>query len=213
MKNDLTAIARAVVADDALHARWLNSLSVMENTGARKIARYEDPVAVDLTVLKHAAEEFRHAFYLKKLIGRLESAHCPDYSDAYLLAPAATRHMLRRLDTAICRMLKGRHDVPAEKLKHGAYVLVTYAIETRADTLYGTYQEALTAADSRVNVKSIIAEEEGHLEEMTRMLEDFHPQWRDLAEEALKIEQRIFGEWLEEVGREVGTPAMAGQAL
>jgi len=208
--DGLKEIVATVVADDALHARWLNSLSIMENSGARKIAGYEDPVRVDLTVLKHAAEEFRHAYYLKKLIGKLGGAHCPDYADAHLLAPAATRQLLGRLDVAICRMLKDTPGIPAEKLKHGAYVLVTYAIETRADTLYGTYQEALTAAGSRVNVKSIIAEEEGHLEEMTRMLEDFHPQWRELAEKAVAIERRLFGEWQAEVGKELRITAPAG---
>ena len=44
---------------------------MMENTGARKISRFEHPVATDIIVLKHAAEEARHAYYLKKLIGKI----------------------------------------------------------------------------------------------------------------------------------------------
>jgi len=81
-------------------------------------------------------------------------------------------------------------------LKHGAYLLVTFAIEVRADMLYGIYQEALTIHKSKVNVKSIIAEEEGHLEEMQRMLEVFHPQWQQLAGDMCAVENKLFETWI-----------------
>jgi hypothetical protein len=56
-------------------------------------------------------------------------------------------------------------------LRFAAYLLVTYAIEVRADEFYPIYQDALdNAAGSKVNVKSIILEEEGHLEEMINQL-------------------------------------------
>jgi hypothetical protein len=194
MNEDLSLIARTVVAHDDLHARWLNSLSHLELCGAMKIAGYVDPINADITVLKHATEEFRHAFYLKKLIGKLEGQDLPDYSDANLLAPVATRQLLNRLDVGICRLLTKRRSAKSID-RQGAYVLVTYAIEMRADELYGTYQDVLSGVGSKVNVKSIIAEEEGHLEEMTRMLEAYDPAWQELAAEACALEQRLFADW------------------
>jgi hypothetical protein len=203
-QEQLRNIVDKIVAVNDLHAKWLNSLSMMENTGARKISRYEDPVHTDIIVLKHAAEEARHAYYLKKLIGKVAPEACPDYSLPFLLAPLESHHYLNKLDTEACRYLKGKLNLAGRDLKQGAYLLVTYAIEVRADMLYGIYQDALTKHNSKVNVKSIIAEEEGHLAEMQRMLELFHPQWQELAADACKLEEELFVNWISAVGREIG---------
>ena len=67
--------------------------------------------------------------------------------------------------------------------------------------LYGIYQDALTKYSSKVNVKSIIAEEEGHLEEMQKMLEVFHPQWEMLAEDMCEVENKLFERWIAALGK------------
>ncbi len=192
-----------IVADDMLHAQWLNSLSMMENTGARKISKYEHPVTTNLIELKHAAEEARHAYYLKKQIGKLKGAYCPDFSYPYLLAPVESHHYLNRLDVDACRYLKSKLGLEGRALKHGAYLLVTYSIEVRADMLYGIYQNALTLQKSRVNVKSIIAEEEGHLTEMQKMLESFHPNWQQLANDMCLVENALFEKWINAIAEVV----------
>lgn len=201
----LKQVNEKIVSDNALHTKWLNSLSMMENTGARKISRYEHPVKTNIIVLKHAAEEARHAYYLKKQIEKLIPNACPDYSFKYLLAPVESHHYLHQLDTQACRYLKEKLDLSGRDLKHGAYLLVTYAIEVRADMLYGIYQDALTAHKSRVNVKSIIMEEEGHLAEMERMLKEFHPSWQALAADCCKIEDELFTEWILAIQKELST--------
>src|ERR1700712_1307162 len=63
---ELNTLLSKIIADNQLHAKWLNTLSLMENTGARKISASEDPLTVTYIILKHAAEEHRHAFNLKK---------------------------------------------------------------------------------------------------------------------------------------------------
>lgn len=199
----LKGILEIIVPSAELHGKWLNSLSMMENTGARKISRYEDPVYTDIIVLKHAAEEARHAYYLKKQIGKLEGISCPDYSFPYLLGAVSSYQYLHRLDAAACRYLKEELGLRGRDVFHGAYLLVTYAIEVRADSLYGVYQEVLTAHNQRVNVKSIILEEEGHLEEMTKMLVGFRPDWQVLADRMCAVETTLFNEWIEAVGKEV----------
>ncbi len=195
MKN-FQSLMDTIVADDQIHAAWLNTLSLMENCGARKIAAFEHPVETNLIILKHAAEEFRHAYYLKKQISKLEVIGFENYSDDSLLASNASRNYLKKLDVEVCRYLRDEYQMTGRQLFYGAYLLVTYAIEVRADSLYEAYQKALTANDSRVNVKSIIAEEEGHLKEMQDMLVPFHAQWQTMCDAVCKLESSLFEEWV-----------------
>ena len=200
-EEQLSKIVNKIIVSDEKHAKWLNSLSMMENTGARKISKYEHPVYTNIVVLKHAAEEARHAYYLKRQIDKLIPDSCPDYSYPYLLAPIESYHYLQMLDVEACRYLKNKMNLEGRALKHGAYLLVTYAIEVRADMLYGIYQEALTKHASKVNVKSIIVEEEGHLEEMQKMLEVFDPKWEELAADMCAVENKLFETWISAIDK------------
>ena len=197
---ELSTILPNIIADKQLHARWLNTLSLMENTGARKISASEDPVTVTYIILKHAAEEHRHAFYLKKQIEKTEDGLCPTYAGEYLLAPAYSKYYLNQLDIDVCRYLKSELKLTGRELRFAAYLLVTYAIEVRADELYPIYQDALDNAGSKVNVKSIILEEEGHLEEMINQLHHFSPDWQSHAQKAVDMETRLFKNWVNELG-------------
>jgi len=203
LAEQLKQVIEQIVPSNELHGRWLNSLSMMENTGARKISRYEHPVHTGIIVLKHAAEEARHAYYLKKQIEKVVPGNFPDYTFPYLLAPVTSYQYLHQLDISACRYLKDKLGLEGRELFHGAYLLVTYAIEVRADLLYGIYQEALTKYKSKVNVKSIILEEEGHLAEMTRMLQTFHPEWAQLAEDICKVEGDLFIKWIVAIQQEL----------
>jgi len=193
---ELNKLLFDIIRDNKLHIKWLNALSLMENTGARQISPSEDPLTVTYIILKHAAEEHRHAFYLKKQIEKIDEGSCPTYAAEYLLAPAYSRYYLNQLDIDVCRYLKNELGLAGNELRFAAYLLVTYAIEVRADELYPIYQEALENAGSRVNVKSIILEEEGHLEEMINQLKKFSPDWELHAGKAVDFENRLFSDWL-----------------
>jgi rubrerythrin len=168
----------------------------MENAGAKKISASEHKENVSLIILKHAAEEHRHAYYLKKQLDKLEGGLCRTYTNDELLTPNHTKFYLNALDVAVCRYLKQHFNLSGYELKFGAYLFVTYAIEVRADELYPVYQEVLTNTGSRVTVKSIILEEEGHLEEMLNQLKTFSADWEKHAEIVIKIEQEMFEEWM-----------------
>jgi hypothetical protein len=200
---ELSTLLPKIIADNQLHARWLNTLSLMENTGARKISASEDPVTVTYIILKHAAEEHRHAFYLKKQIEKAGKDLCPTYSTEYLVAPADSKYYLHQLDIDVCRYLKKELGLTGAELRFAAYLLVTYAIEVRADELYPVYQDALDAAGSKVNVKSIILEEEGHLEEMINQLQHFSPEWELHAKKAVEMESALFNRWVVGLAKEV----------
>ncbi|WP_026999377.1 hypothetical protein [Eisenibacter elegans] len=202
-KTNLDTLLPLIVQHHQLHSRWLNTLSLMENVGARKIAAAEHPRNVDLLMLKHAAEEARHAYYLKKQLSKIPEADCPDYSDVYLLAPRASYHYLHALDVAISRYLKTTLACADYQLRYMAYLLVTYAIEVRADELYPAYQEALSAAGSKVNVKSIIVEEEGHLAEMQTQMEAVLPNWQQHAKAVTDIEAGLYEKWVANIAQTV----------
>jgi hypothetical protein len=192
-----------IINNNQLHACWLNTLSLMENTGARKISASEDPETVTYIILKHAAEEHRHAFYLKKQIEKIEKGNCPTYANEYLIAPKSSKYYLNQLDVDVCRYLKKEMGLKGKELRFAAYLLVTYAIEVRADELYPVYQGELEKVSSKVNVKSIILEEEGHLEEMINQLKGFSPDWQFHADKAVEMETQLFGQWVDQLSNEI----------
>jgi len=192
----LHQLLSSIVKDTNTHAKWLNTLSYMENAGARKISASEHKEEVTLLILKHAAEEHRHAYYLKKQLAKLDETLCKTYQSAELLVPNHTRFYLNALDVEVCRYLKQHFKLSGSDLKFAAYLFVTYAIEVRADELYPIYQEVLTENESKVTVKSIILEEEGHLEEMLNQLKEFSPDWEQHAKEIVRIEETMFAAWM-----------------
>lgn len=199
----ITSVLEKIVDDNLLHSKWLNTLSYMENAGAKKISASEHKEEVTLLILKHAAEEHRHAYYLKKQLAKLDETVCKTYTNAELLAPNHTKYYLNTLDVQVCRYLKDQFNLSGYDLKFAAYLFVTYAIEVRADELYPIYQEILSAKESRVTVKSIILEEEGHLEEMLNQLREFSPDWEKHAQEIIKIEQQMFNDWMIGLEKEI----------
>ncbi|UHO40146.1 hypothetical protein H5J24_09170 [Chryseobacterium capnotolerans] len=196
-------LLKRIVQEGRTHAKWLNTLSFMENAGARKISKCEHPVLVTQIQLKHAAEEHRHAYYLKKQIGKIDPEFCKTYESNELLASVATRQYLHSLDIKACRYLQEVFELSKEDLKYAAYLFVTYAIEVRADELYPVYQQILTEESSKIMVKSIILEEEGHLEEMINQLNEFSEDWQLHADHILKIEKELHDQWISAIAEEV----------
>ncbi len=200
---DVYRLLKNIISHPELHARWLNTLSFMENAGARKISAAEHASEVSLIQLKHAAEEHRHAYYLKKQISKLSPDLCRSYQSHELLAARATRQYLHALDVKTCRYLRNHYRLSPDELKYAAYLFVTYAIEVRADLLYQVYQDILTETGSKIMVKSIILEEEGHLEEMISQLCEFSPKWKDHADCIVSMEEELHQEWLNSISNEI----------
>ncbi|PWN59314.1 hypothetical protein [Chryseobacterium viscerum] len=196
-------LLKRIVQEGSTHAKWLNTLSFMENAGARKISKCEHPTLVSQIQLKHAAEEHRHAYYLKKQIGKINPELCKTYESTELLAPIATSQYLHSLDIKACRYLQKAFNLNTIDIKYAAYLFVTYAIEVRADELYTVYQQVLTETSSKIMVKSIILEEEGHLEEMINQLNEFSPDWRQHADHILTIEKELHEQWINAITQEV----------
>jgi hypothetical protein len=193
--DQISFLLKGIVSSEELHAKWLNTLSFLENCGARKIASCEHPTLVKEEMLKHAAEEFRHAHYLKRQLGRISPEEMPNYSLPFILGGFSTLHYLKVLDLKTSRYLK-TVGFSGTFIKEAAYLLVTYAIELRAEELYPIYEEILRKAGSRVTVKSILLEEQEHLNEMKEGLRGL-PAGFMHAENICALESQLFQKWIQ----------------
>ncbi len=164
---DLVAPVRARLAyfcaEPMAHVRFLNMLSLMEHIGSRKIMASQTGGALGREVLKHLAEEARHAFFFKRQAERV--ARRPlDYAATNTMAVGAARMYLGRLDAGIKRVLGpvAHAEIP--------YLYASMIIEVRAVWAYGLYQAVLNEQRSPLSLKSLMAEEELHLPQMTERL-------------------------------------------
>ena len=194
-----------IISSHDLHAKWLNTLSYLENCGARKIAACEHPTLVKEEMLKHAAEEFRHAHHLKRQIQRVSNNPMNTYSLSYMLGGTATLHYLSALDLKASRHLKS-HKLSTNAIREAAYLLVTYAIELRAGELYHIYDSVLRKTGSRVAVKSIVLEEKEHLDEMKAGLEKLASGFT-YAEHICAVESSLCKSWLDSIARSIHQPS------
>ena len=70
------AILAGFVADSSLHARFMNTLAMLEHMGSQKIMATQAGPDIDLPTLKHLAEETRHAFFFKRHANREAGRGC-----------------------------------------------------------------------------------------------------------------------------------------
>jgi hypothetical protein len=147
--------------DTVLGARFLNTLSLMEHIGSRKIMISQSRGSVlNADTLQHLAEETRHAFFFKRAAEALAGRPL-GYDDGDLLAAAPARHYMARLDARIARSASGRN----------AYLFMSYIVEVRAVWFYNLYDRVLKAAGRPLKLTSLLAEEKSHLADMRAQLD------------------------------------------
>ena len=147
-----------VIADPDRHARFLNMVSMLEHIGSRKIMLSQMGGTLGTEVLKHLAEETRHAVFFKTQAERLSAASL-DYDGDSLMCRQPAVMYFGRLDAGISCVLSGApRDLP--------YHWVSLIIELRANWVYALYQDELARAGAKFSLKSIIAEEKGHMADM-----------------------------------------------
>lgn len=197
LKQELTLI----ISDSALHGRWLNTLSYLENCGAKLIAGCQHPIIVPKELLKHAAEEFRHAFYMKSLAEKVFLGPLSTYQTKNILGGYAARFYLSRLNSQISKFLKARHGADLQTLRIDAYLLVTYAIEVRALEVYQCYQELLKQYKIPISISNVLREEKHHLKEIS--VELFQSKAKEWIPDILKIEQQLFDQFQEKISLDI----------
>lgn len=179
MKEILEKITRKKETE----ARFLNTLSLLEFVGSRKISRTVGQKHPTRAILAHYADEVRHALAFKALseeLGARENDYlCGDEALAYF----------KSLDTALSNWLKeksGSDDTYAN------YLLVTHVIEKRAMKIYPLYKSLTTHAAVSRELQAIIVEEASHLGEMDEKCGAMLAKCGAPFEEAVAIEDRLY---------------------
>jgi hypothetical protein len=179
------AVLAGFVADRPRHARFLNTLSMLEHMGSHKIMATQHGSKMDLATLKHLSEEARHAFFFKRHAER-EAGRPLSYAPSDLLARPAARGYFLRLEAEIAKALAGVTDSRA------CYLVMSMIVEFRAVWGYRIYQDVLSSARHFVGVKSLLAEESGHLADMSDRLGEATPLDAPFIRNACAVEHRLY---------------------
>ena len=154
----LRAFLVRVCAAPHLHCRFLNTLSLLEHIGSRKIMATQGAALCGDT-LRHLAEEARHAWFFKHH-AEAAAGNALAYDAAGIIAGPQARAYMARLDAKIARAASGQR----------AYLYMSLVIELRAVWFYRIYQEVLTASGKTIKLGALLAEEDRHLEDMQDQL-------------------------------------------
>src|SRR5512147_3251965 len=82
------------------HARFLNTLALMEHIGSRKIMASQSRGPLGQEILKHLSEETRHAYFFRRAAENLAS-RALQFDEMDAIRPASARMYFGRLDATI----------------------------------------------------------------------------------------------------------------
>jgi rubrerythrin len=191
-----------LIEDPPRHARWLNTIALLEYTGARKMLKSQASQRMSEMILRHAAEESRHAHFFKRAALRIDPNLDSEFRDESLLCGTAAKSYFYHLDHGVCGRL-AEAGFEGDDLSYASYLYVTTLIEERADWLYPAYHQLLRQAKLPVSLAGIIAEEENHLEEMGGALEPIDSAWQARLESLRPYEAELFDGLLDALAAEV----------
>lgn len=160
----LGACMDTIAEDKDVHARFLNTLSMMEHMGSRRIMITQSNAGLGQETLKHMSEEVRHAFFFKRQADKM-AGRSMEYAENDMIAAPFARMYFKRLESYIALDVKDE----AEPLRI-AYLYMSMIIEFRAVWSFELYQKCLDDAGIKLSLKSLLAEEQGHLTEMEENL-------------------------------------------
>src|SRR5690606_5769736 len=158
------ALFERIVPDATLHARLLNTLSMLEHLGSHKIMATQHSAAIDQPTLRHVAEEAHHAFFMKRQAEKAAGRPL-EYVERDLLAPASARMYFQRLEAQMKRTLESQQSLRA------AYLYMSMIVEFRALWFYRLYQHTLQRLGYGLSLKRVVGEEENHLLDVANRLE------------------------------------------
>jgi hypothetical protein len=189
-RERIKEVLEQICGDAEVEARWLNTLSLLEYIGARKIGKtVASSHPQDAEVLDHWADETRHAYAFKRLCEQV-SPDCSEY-----LCEEESKRFFATLDE---RASEWMESVSGKDSEFEKYLLVTTLIERRAMMIYPLYRAATPHDFVAEELQSIVVEEQDHrvaIEE--NALELLAGYGIDDLEEPDGIEAELFDELLE----------------
>ena len=187
--NCLEGLISQIVADPALHARWLNTFSYLEYVGFRKILKSQRAEVLTTAILTHACEEGRHALGLKKLAMKLGGAGFDSYAPQVLLCGEEAEAYFQDLDQSCDEAFADRS---ADERVRLAYGYVTWLVERRALDVYGLYKNALGDSEIARKLGGLLAEETKHLSDIETLLQAADPAFSTRSKEFEVVENSLY---------------------
>jgi hypothetical protein len=187
--NCLEGLISQIVADPALHARWLNTFSYLEYVGFRKIVKSQRAEVLTAAILGHACEEGRHALGLKKLAVKLGGAGFDSYAPQVLLCGEEAEAYFQDLDQSCDEAFADRS---ADERVRLAYGYVTWLVERRALDVYGLYKDALGDSEIARKLGGLLAEETKHLSDIEALLQSADPAFSTRSKEFEAVENSLY---------------------
>ncbi len=180
MKEFLTHITR----DKNLESKWLNTISLLEYVGARKISKTVCQTHPSEEILQHYADEVRHAHVFKKLSNSLTGAQNKEY-----LCGEEGMNYFQSLDQQASSWVASHLGTDP----YFNYLFVTWLIERRAMKLYPLYRTVTSAPQVASELQKIIVEEASHMHPIEDKVKSMLSS--DKLEELCGIEERLFAEF------------------
>jgi rubrerythrin len=184
-----------IIEQKELLSSLLNTLSLMELCGAQKLSRLIPELGSHTFFLEHVAEEYRHAYFLRVQAEKILDRQIPGFKNHEILAAAQSRRYINNIERSISILLKKENLYDCHKIKWRVYILSTLVIEKRALAFYQEFQDALTYYNIGISVKSVIAEEKKHLDEILHLAEK-DPAILPLLNACQQIEDSLFERWI-----------------
>jgi hypothetical protein len=202
MKSDdrLAGVIAAVVKDNRVHARFLNTFSFLEYIGFRKIVKSQRAEVLNRSLLTHALEEGRHALLLKKLAVKLGGTEFDHYRPETLFCPDAAKTYFQELDHQCDAKFVDLRDFERSKL---VYLYVTWLIERRALDVYGCYKTVLGNSDLAPKLNALLAEEVGHLRAVEAGIATGDPEHAKRSAQFETIEAGLYRDFVAAMSREI----------
>jgi hypothetical protein len=191
--NDV--IPRLVQLPEA-HARFVNTLSMLEYVGARKILKSQRAESISSQVLAHAAEEIRHAQILKRVAMKMSDGKLDSYSERHLLCGLEANRYIQTIDRSVEVELD-------QKDSWVNYLYTTLIIEERANQIYPIYEEFLAESGFAGILKAIVREEDNHLQDISKDLKTAGNLTEQKLERLRYIEEDAFGRFMSQVSAEI----------
>ncbi len=180
-----------LISNNYLHAKFLNTISFLEYTGARKILKGQKEENIDLNLLNHMNDEIRHAQMFKKYAYKVYPSKKWKYNIEDVFCYDLARSFIGRLDRFCEKLVK----------KSSCYPIVSYVIEKRALSFYNDYFKILKGNNINIPLGALLGEEERHLDEMTKYMKDLIQP--DELVKVINFEKKIFNDFCYSLSLEI----------
>lgn len=184
-------LLEGIIEKPRIHALFLNTISLMEHLGSRKILLTQSNDHTTEFILRHASEEARHALFFKKKIDCILPNLNLGYSPHELLAGLSARIYFQKLDATVRKSIRSMN-LSNSNRSYLNYLYTTTVIEIRATNLYKIYNHLLIPRNFGFHLNGLLAEEEGHLAEMEAEIERLDSESKVRLDQLLQQEEKFF---------------------